>query len=347
MTRPNPDHPKVPHSRPAIGEEEIEAVSNVMRSGKLAQGPEVEAFEQECADCVGRRYAVALSSGTAALHLTLAGLGVDSEGHVAVPDYACAALITATDMARATSHLCDVGRDYLMPADAPPPECDAAIAVHLFGATCALPSSLPVIEDIAQSIGGKTGNGSIAAVASFYATKLLTTGEGGMVLTDDEGLAEFARDHRDYDNRDDLQRRFPYKMTDIQAAMGRVQLRKLPGFLERRRAIAEDYTHGLHGLPLRFPPSENHIFFRYVVGTDRRSELERYLQSQSIEAKRPVYMPSHHYVSDEPASPRLAMQGSYPGAEQAHNEALSIPIHPEMVEHEIEWVIESINRFFN
>jgi perosamine synthetase len=193
-----------------------------------------------------------------------------------------------------------------------------------------------IIEDIAQSMGADTGRASPVAVTSFYATKMLTTGgEGGMVFADDEGLAAYVRDRRDYDNRDDYVQRYNYKMTEMQAAIGRVQLRRLPGFVERRRAIAAQYSEAFAGLPITLPDAAGHVYFRYVVATADRDKLEAFLREHGVEAKRPVYRPLHHYFG-----------GDFPGADRAHNECLSLPIYPTLTAAGVARVIELVRRYF-
>ena len=263
----------IPHSKPLIGEEEIGAVTGVLRSGMLSQGAEVAAFEEACAGLVGRRYGVAVNSGTAALHLALIALGVGGEDSVAIPSYACAALVHPVHWQHADTVLCDVGADWNLDVGEVPGTAKAVIVPHLFGKRCdvaGMPQGPVVIEDIAQSIGGGTGCASAVSVASFYATKLLTTGEGGMLLTDDVGIAELARDLRDYDNRDDFRVRYAYKMNDLQAALGRVQLVRLPEFVARRREIAASYSAAFSGFPLELPDPVDHVFFRYAVRLGER-----------------------------------------------------------------------------
>jgi len=325
----------IPHSKPYLGLEEADAAARVLASGQLAQGAEVEAFENECAAHFGRQYGVAVSSGTAALHLALGAVGVEPGDRVAVPSYSCAALITAVRLQQASPVLCDVGDDCNLDSSALPAGCRTAIVPHLFGAPATLPKSGIVIEDIAQSLGGPGGCATPVAIASFYVTKLMTSGgEGGMVLTDDEAIAEYARDRRDYDKREDFQVRYPYKMTDLQAAVGRVQLRRLPGFLARRREIADAYSDGLRELPLGLPSGEGHVYFRYVVRTHQRDALEAHLNSFDIDAKRPVYRPSHHFLG-----------GTFEGAERAHQECLSLPIYPSMVDADVRHVIDCVRQF--
>jgi dTDP-4-amino-4,6-dideoxygalactose transaminase len=326
----------IPHSKPTIGTEEMNAVSRVLHSGQLAQGAEVEAFEKDCADMLGRKFGVAVNSGTAALHLAISGFGVARDEPVAVPSYGCAALITAVRLQQASPRLCDIDGNYNLDPALVPPDCRAAIVPHLFGATAVMPDTDGAIEDIAQSMGGPTGRATRVAVTSFYATKLMTTGEGGMLLTDDEAIAEHARDLREYDNRDDFVVRYPYKMTDIQAALGRVQIRRLPGFLERRREMALQYNSELAGLPLRLPNPAGHVFFRYVVETDRQRQLIQFLNARGIEAKRPVYRPAHHYIG-----------GDFPNSQRAHEQCVSLPLYPAMTSADIRCVIDTVQRFFN
>jgi len=225
----------------------------VLRSGNLAQGREVAAFEDECAAVVGRKHGVAVNSGTAALHLALIGMGVSSGDTVAMPSYACAALAQAAAWEGASPLPCDIDADYNLDPALIPSHAKAVIVPHLFGAAATLPDHPQLIEDLAQSFGGSTGRGPALAVTSFYATKMMTTGEGGMIFTDDEALADLFRDWRDYDNRSDFRVRRACKMTDFQAAMGRVQLRRLPEFIARRTELcpAADRAHACNlSLPI-------------------------------------------------------------------------------------------------
>lgn len=329
------DSPAIPHSKPSIGPEEIAAVRRVLESGQLAQGREVAAFEEECAAMVGRKHGVAVNSGTAALHLALIGMGVASGDTVAIPSYACAALAQAIAWQGATPVVCDIDEDYNLDPARVPDSVMGVIVPHLFGATARLPRHPSVIEDLAHAIGGPAGNASILAIASFYATKMVTTGEGGMLLTDDEGVADLARDLRDYDNRDDFQVRRAYKMTDFQAAMGRVQLKRLPEFIARRAAIAAQYDGGLAGLPVALPRLDDSLHFRYVIATPERDAMATWLEERGIGASRPVHRPAHH-----------SLGGDCPRSERAHWENLSLPLYPELTTAEASFVIKSITAYF-
>ncbi len=334
---------RVRHSAPLLGSEEQAAAARVLASGRIAQGPEVEAFEGECAEAVGRRHAVATNTGTSALHLALAVLGVEEDSLVGVPSYACSALTTAVRLQRATAYLGDIDGDYNLDGGTLPDRAAFAILPHLFGKRASIPRTGIVVEDIAQSMGGGTGRATAAAITSFYATKLMTTGEGGMLFTDDEGVADAARDLRETDKHDDFTLRFNYKMTDLQAAIGREQLKRLPSFLARRREIAEQYTEAFSGLPLRLPTPNDHVYYRYVVACEQRDALEKHLGSMGVEAKRPVHRPAHRGLDEN--APGLT-GGPCPRSDQAHRECLSIPLYPALDAEEIDFVIGSTVSFF-
>ncbi len=337
----------IPHSKPTLGNDESDAAVRVIESGRIAQGTEVEAFEAECVEAVGRKYGVAVSSGTAALQLAIHALGWDDGQTVAYPSYACAALTTAVVNAGGIAALCDVSADYNLNMTDVPESAAGIIVPHLFGAPATIPDGTACIEDIAQSIGGDTGTTAPITIASFYATKLMTTGEGGMVLTDDEALAEFVRDRRDYDNRDTYARRFAFKMTDLQAAMGRVQLRRLPEFIDLRKGIAAHYSEAFAGLPIDLPHAGGHVFFRYVVGTDQRDDLEAHLHETGVDAKRPVHQPAHRYFNTKEQGETVHMRGDYSGSERAHARALSLPIYPTLSARDADVVIDAVRRFFD
>lgn len=332
----------IAHSRPTIGDEEIAAVEKVLRSGRLAQGAEVEAFEKECAECLGWNYAVAVSSGTAAIQLALDAVQVPPGSRIAIPTYACASLPTAVMLQGSRPVLCDAGHDLNLDPDAVPANCEGVIVAHLFGRVSRVPEHNRVIEDVAQSMGAprKTPKG-IAGITSFYATKLVTTGEGGMVLTDDSAVAEFVRDRRDYDNRDEFVLRHNYKMTDFQGTLGRVQLRRLDEFIARRREIAHRYSSAFRSLPLGIPHGDGHVYFRYVVATDDREALHRHLIEGGVEAKRPIYQPAHHY-----AALAADAEKRFPKADTAHDECLSLPIYPSLTDDEVEQVVQAVLHFF-
>jgi perosamine synthetase len=197
---------------------------------------------------------------------------------------------------------------------------------------------LPVIEDCAQSLGANLGGqmlGTMGAISicSFYATKLITTGEGGMLLSRNSKLLSMARDLRDYDKRDDFNVRFNYKMTDLQGALGCSQLEKLEKFLGQREALAGVYNEQLATLPCTLPPSqEGRIYYRYVLSVQK--DVNRLIQemlNQGIEVARPVYRPLHRYFNLE----------DYPGTEMAWNSHVSLPIHPSLTSQDVHRVCQA------
>jgi dTDP-4-amino-4,6-dideoxygalactose transaminase len=327
-----------------MDEVEVDALKDVLTSGQLAQGPQVKAFEEELGRLQGLSPGVATSSGTTALHLALLSLGVGPGDEVLLPSYVCSAVLNAVYHANAKPVLVDVD-----PATGNMASGDlnkrltvksrVIIAVHLFGLPAEmdeiLAPGLPVIEDCAQSLGAKLGDKMLGtfgelAVCSFYATKLMTTGEGGMLLSRDPALLNKARDLRDYDKRDRFDIRFNYKMTDLQAALGRSQLEKLKAFLNQRDALARVYSECLTSLPCTLPPSPpGRIYYRYVISVLQEiNSLIQQLSLQGIETARPVYRPLHHYLNLE----------GYPGAEMAWNSHLSLPIHPALSTQEVRQV---------
>jgi perosamine synthetase len=336
------------HARPTVAEEDAVAVARVIRSGALAQGPETQAFEAAVAARLGVAAAAAVASGSAALELALRALGVGGGDDVLVPTYACDALHHAVTRCGARPVLVDAdpATSSLDAADARrrlTARTRAVIVAHAFGLAVPLEPFLalgpPVIEDCAQALGAvrdgrPAGSLGAAAVCSFYATKLLTTGEGGLV-GGPAALVARVRDSREYDERADLAPRFNYKLTDIQAALGRSQLARFDDFLARRRAIAERYRTRLSGLPCRLPPDAGpaHVYHRFVVEVDRPlGPVIAALERRGVSARRPVFRPIHR---------ALGLAG-YPEAERLWERALSLPCYPALTDVEVDRVAAAL-----
>lgn len=310
-----------------------------MASGCVAQGREVAAFEEEVAAVVGRRHGVAVSSGTAALHLALTALGVGHSDRVLIPSYVCAALYHAVRAVDAEVQLADVdGTTGNLDSDHGVGDAAAAIVPHMFGRPAAAVAGLArrtsLIEDLAMALG-TTGVGTtgIAAVCSFYATKVITSGgEGGMVLTDDDGLAQAVRGLREYDGLAVDRRRHNYKLTDVAAAIGRVQLDRLDELISRRRSLAALYDRGLADLPVWRPPvsaAANH--FRYVIGFDGDIEVAiAGLARAGITAHRPVPEPLHRALQEA---------GDFAGTDRMWRTALSVPLYPALEDADAERIV--------
>ncbi len=329
----------ISHSRPTLDDSDRKAVLSVLESGHLVQGEKVACFEKDLAAYIGTKSGVAVSSGTAALHLALLGLEVGPGDEVIFPTFVCGALLQAVSYVRATPVLADIdSRTFNIDAGSLKKRITkktrAIIVPHMFGLPAdmeeILSLGIPVIEDCAQAIGSKYGSaktGSLGKISifSFYATKMLATGEGGMVLSDDEGILERIRDLRDYDEREDLQLRFNYKMTDMQAALGVSQLKKLPLFIWRRKEIAECFNRCLDGgsaLPPVSPPGREHVYYRYVILHEGDSaSFIHDMRRKGIDCRRPVFKPLHRYLN----------LSGYPVAEDVWRRSSSIPIYPSMM----------------
>ncbi|UCH19959.1 MAG: DegT/DnrJ/EryC1/StrS aminotransferase family protein [Deltaproteobacteria bacterium] len=342
----------IPHSRPTLGQAEIEQVVKVLESGHIAQGERVHAFEQEFARRHGLDNALCASSGTAALHLVLLALKIGPKNEVIIPSYVCSALLNAVRYVGATPVPAEIDPETynLAPADVKKrltKRTRAIIVPHLFGLAADLEGfselDIPIIEDCAQATGATykhkpVGTFGKAAIFSFYATKVMTTGEGGMIVTNSREIIDYARDFREYDKTETDKIRFNYKMTDIQAAIGLAQLERLESFIRRRRTIAQKYQKALSSIGFRLPPEDpEHIYFRYVIdlGTDS-APMIRGLKGKGIQSARPIHTPLHRYLRRD----------GYPKTDEAWNQCLSIPIYPSLTDQEIKRVIKSVTETY-
>ncbi len=342
--------PFIPHSRPALGEPEAKAVAEVVRGGWIAQGRQVEAFEQAMAKVTGQAQGVAVSSGTAALYLAFMALGIGSDDEVVFPSYVCTALWHAVRLTGATPVLVDIEPATYQAspqavARALTRRTKAVIIPHMFGLPVDVMTlkshEIPIIEDCAQTLGvtvrgTPVGGSGELAICSFYATKLLTAGEGGMILGRDESLVGRVRAVRQYDQQDTLDQAFNYKMTDIQAALGLCQVARLESFLARRRTIAARYHEAVRqaGLtPPWVPAGLEHGYFRYVVRLPNPvgPALERG-RRLGVGCQPPVYRPIHSY---------LGLSG-FSETDAAWERALSIPLYPALTDHEVDRVVSAL-----
>ncbi len=344
----------IPHSRPLISESDIRAVVSVLESGQLSQGPKVLEFERAFAAYIGKKEAVAVSSGSAALHLALLALNVKESDEVIIPSFVCSAVLNVVNQVGAKPVVVDIESltfniSVASVKEAVTPETKAVIVPHMFG----LPAEteelsdlgIPVIEDCAQAIGAtfkgkKAGKFGLISVFSFYSTKLMATGEGGMVLSDSEELISRVRNLRDYDHKEDYLLRFNYKMTDIQAALGISQLSLLDTFVERRREIAAHYFQEFKNCNFSLPiwkEGREHIYYRFVIRARESASgyLEK-LQQRKVMCRRPVFKPLHMYLN----------QSGFPKTSDAWEKSISIPIYPSLTEEEEEEVIAVVREIF-
>jgi dTDP-4-amino-4,6-dideoxygalactose transaminase len=347
-SKPNPDF--IPHSRPTLGAEEKKAVAAVIDSGHIAEGSAVKEFEDAFARWMGVNRAVATSSGTAALHLTLLAMDIGPDDEVIIPSYVCTALLNAVRYVGASPVLAEIDpvTYNIDPHDVKrrlSRHTKAIVVPHLFGLAADLDRLLelnvPIIEDCAQAVGAKLngiplGTFGDASIFSFFATKMMTCGEGGMVISNSEKLINRVADLKTYDEKERYETRFNYKMTDIQAAIGLAQLARLDSFILQRRAIATRYLKAFQSLGLKLPPDDPaHIYYRFVIGfeTDSQPVVSK-LVYNGIGCARPIYMPLHAY---------LKLTG-YPLTDNAWQTSLSIPIYPSLSDQEMNRVIEVVGK---
>ena len=311
----------------------------MLSSGHLAADWEVRRFEEEVACWLGLEGGVATSSGTAALHVALPALGVGPRHEVIVPTYVCSAVLHAVHATGGRPVPVDVLQDGNLDPDAARasagPRTRAVVVTHTFGRPADLDAvrrlGVPVVEDIAQSLGARyrgrpVGSFGDVAVCSFYATKLITSaGEGGMVLARDALLLRRVRRLCTSDARGAAQR-FNYRMTDLAAAVGRVQLRRLPEFLATRWRLATAYDRALAR------PGVDPVAYRYVL---RHPEAGRFLlapRGAGAEAKRPVNQPLN----------RTLGLGGFPVADGLHATSVSLPIYPPLSVQQVRGVAEVV-----
>jgi len=346
----------IPHSKPFLGTAEANALSRVLASGQLAQGPEIRGLEREMRTVAGQRFGIAVSSGTAALYLALRSLDVKQGDSVVIPSYVCTALLNAVLMAGASPCLSDVdpvtGEMTVDTAKkALRKNTKAAIVPHLFGVPADAHSierqlGVPVIEDCAQcvgtSLGGKkVGGQTLISVFSFYATKLLCAGEGGLVATSDRRIADVITNIREYDNRETYVPAFNFKLSDVHAALARQQLKRLPEMVGKRRKIAGIYDDSLEGPALPVRPSaqgENirrSVYFRYVVrAAGNVKSIIGKMETKGIACRRPIYKPLHHYLK----------KNGFPGTDEIYKKAISIPIYPSLSKDQIEYICKNFSK---
>jgi dTDP-4-amino-4,6-dideoxygalactose transaminase len=366
---------------PSIGDDEVREVVDSLRSGWITTGPKVKRFEADFANYVGARHAIAVSSCTAALHLALASLDIGPGDEVIVPTLTFCATANVVVHVGARPVVVDVREDFQIDPQAVEraitPRTRAIVPIHYGGQACDLEEILaigerhgvPVIEDAAHAVGAayrgrKIGTHSLMVAFSFYATKNMTTGEGGMLVTNDDGLAERIRLLSLHGmNRDAWKRYteagswfyevsepgFKNNMTDIQAALGIHQLRRLDGFIERRQAIARSYRAAFADLPELRLPVENadrsHIYHLYAVqilpgnsSLDRDSFIAG-LKSQKIGTSvHFVPLHRHPYYRDTHG----CRSGAYPVAERLYRGLVSLPLYPAMSDQDVEDVIGAV-----
>ncbi|MBI4908886.1 MAG: DegT/DnrJ/EryC1/StrS aminotransferase family protein [Acidobacteria bacterium] len=369
------------YSLPQIGEEEINEVVDSLRSGWVTTGPKVKRFEAEFAHYAGARNAIAVNSCTAALHLSLKACGIGPGDEVIVPTMTFCATANVVEHLGAKPVIADVGSEGLLDAEAVYPlltaRTRAIIPVHFAGQACEMHDLLElahcrgvqVLEDAAHAVGAAYHGTPIGTLGrttsfSFYATKNMTTGEGGMITTEDDQLAVLLRRLALHGMSRDAWKRYTetgswyyevmepgYKdnMTDIQASMGLHQLRKLDGFIQRRRGIAARFDAAFRRYEeLQLPeelPGRRHVYHVYAVRIregrlriDRTGFIDE-LRKRNIGTsvhfiplhRHPYYRDTYGYRPEQ-----------FPNAEHFFKGLFSLPAYPRMTDEDVEDVIAAV-----
>ena len=344
-------------AKPDLGEAELAEVAAVLESGWLTMGPKVEEFEALVAAAAGTPYAVAVSSGTAALHVAVLALGLGPGDEVLVPAYTFPATGNVVALAGATPVLVDVDPVTMNidPEDAArrvTPRTKAILAVHLFGRPARLEElpQLRVLEDAAGALGASRGGrpcGSLGELAcfSFHPRKIVTTGEGGAVSTASAELDERVRSLRHHgwspsNAFDDMpEPAFNYRLSDILCAVGIPQMRRLDELMANRQRIAAGYAERLAHLDVVVPaadPGDVHGHQAYVVQVDRRDAVIEGLRAQGIQCQIGTY-----------ALHRLGAyrdQGPFPNADRVFERALALPLHDGLGEADLDRVAAALDK---
>jgi len=353
----------IPISRPAIGEDEIRAVTEVLRSGNLVQGAKVEQFENEFSRYVGARFAAAVSSGTAALQIGLQALGLGKGDEVITTPFTFAATANAIIHCGAKPVFADIdpATFNLDPEKiAASAKTKAVLCVHLYGQPCEMDSlqsacrdaDAKLVEDAAQAVGAeyrgkRVGTFGALSAFSFYATKNLTTGEGGMIATGSKGLAEQAKVIRNQGQSGQYRHdiiSYNFRMTDIQAAIGIEQLKRVDSLNRKRMENARFLTDSLSSVggietPL-VPKHVKHVFHQYTLRLQNgRDKLLSYLNGHGVGAR--VYYPQPVYM--QPPYAKMGFRkGLCPEAEKACSQVLSVPVHPLLTQKELEEIVKQV-----
>jgi perosamine synthetase len=360
---------QIPIARPVVGPDEVAAVSDVLMSGMLAQGEKVAEFEQKFAGYCGTAHAVAVNNGTAALHAALLAAGIGPGDEVIVPAFSFIATATAVSMCGAKPVFADVDEQTFtirpdQVKERITPKTKAVIGVHLFGQPFDVDPileiceahAIPLIEDAAQAHGAlyhgvKAGNLGKLACFSFYATKNMITGEGGMVTTNDKPLADKLRlivNHGQSEKYLHTMLGYNYRMTDIAAAIGVVQLKKLDKFNMRRRKNAEYYAANLTAKGIVKPKvadNVQHVYHQYVIQVTpefplSRSALMDLLKAKGIGSAVHYPIPIHR----QPLYAPVADPDPCPVATRLSGTVLSLPVHPSLDTKDLAYICETLNK---
>lgn len=352
-------------AQPALGHDELEQIAEVFERGHLTRGPEVDAFETEFASFCEVDHGIATANGTTALHTAFTALGLGENDRIATSPFSFVASANAIRWCGAEPLFVDIHEDtYTIDPHALETrlrggeQIDAVLAIHLFGLACdmaylqelAEEYDFKIIEDAAQAHGAKydrqpVGSFGDAACFSFFASKNMTTGEGGMVVTDSPKVANRSRQFIEHGRTEDGYTSLGHNfcMSDITAAIGRVQLEKLPEYTAARRTNARRLSDGLRGTEVATPiepANRRHVYHQYTIQTDARERLREQLAENGIQTGVYYDTPIH----EQPAYP--AYTPSLPTADALKGEVVSLPVHPRVSEEDCDQINAVVREHF-
>jgi len=358
---------KVPIAKPIIGDEEIENVVEVLKSGMIAQGPKVAEFEQKFAEWVGAKYGIAVNSGTAALHTALLACGIGEGDEVITTPFTFIASGNSIVYTGAKPVFADIDlKTYTLDPDSIEDliteNTKAILPVQLYGQSANMDKinelaekyGLIVIEDAAQAHGAtcngkKVGSMGDMACFSFYPTKNMTTSEGGIITTDDEDLAEKARIFRAHGatvryHHDEIG--YNFRMTDISAAIGLAQLEKIDEFNEKRIANAAYLNEGLKDVDGVVTPycayDSKHVYHQYTIMVEKGDRDDWVDIINDCGVGTGIHYPIPLY--NQPIYKYLGFGGDCPNAELAADNVISLPVHPSLTKEDLDLVIEAVKK---
>lgn len=356
---------KVPIAKPIIGEEEIENVVEVLKSGMIAQGPKVMEFEEKFANWIGAKYGIATNSGTSALHVALLACGIGEGDEVITTPFTFIASGNAIVYTGATPVFADIDLDtYTIDPDKIEDlitdKTKAILPVQLYGQAADMDKireiaekhDLKIIEDAAQAHGAeyngeKVGTLGDMACFSFYPTKNMTTSEGGMITTNDEELAKKAQMFRAHGaseryHHDEIG--YNFRMTDIAAAIGLAQLKVIDEFNDKRISNADylnEQLKDIEGIVTpKSPDNYKHVYHQYTVRVEKgnRDDWVEFLTNKGIGTG--IHYPIPLY--NQPIYKKLGIEGDCPLAEKAADNVISLPVHPSLTKEDLDLVVDVV-----
>ncbi len=352
----------IPIAKPIIGKDEEKAILEVIASGMLVQGPRVRAFEERFAESCGVKHAIATSSGTTALHIAVLAHDIGPSDEVVTSPFSFIASANCALYTGARPIFVDIEPDFFTidPAkieERITPKTKAIIPIHLYGQACDMDAimaiaekhNLAIIEDACQAHGatykGRPVGSFGTACYSLYATKNMTTIEGGMILTSDDQIAERARLLRNHGSPKTYEHvilGYNMRMTDLVAAIGLVQIGKLNEWNSIRRANAAYLTDGLSKIKGVVTPKvredAEHVFHQYTIRIPDRDNAAQKLREKGVGVG--IHYPTP--IHKQPLYQQLGYSDSLPVAETASREVLSLPVHPSLTKDDLDTIVDAI-----